>query len=94
MAPEMIQHESYGFGVDVWAAGVVLYTLFTSRFPWLHQDIEEENSMVCNTPLDLKGYDNLLSAEAKDLVRKMLTKRQADRPTIEQVLAHPWLQQP
>ena len=34
MAPELYKREKYGVKVDVWAVGVLLYTIFARNFPF------------------------------------------------------------
>ena len=34
IAPEIIRHESYSYGVDIWAFGVLYYAMLTGRFPF------------------------------------------------------------
>ena len=43
----------------------------------------------CDPSLDEEEWENV-SEEAKDLIRKMLSKDPATRPTALQVLRHPW----
>lgn len=39
-APEMCKKEHYdGRKVDVWSAGVLLYTILCGEFPWSHPDV-------------------------------------------------------
>ncbi|CAA6655271.1 unnamed protein product [Spirodela intermedia] len=69
VAPEVLSGREYGEKVDVWSAGVILYS--ESRFP---------------TRIFLG-----VSAEAKDLLRRMLCKDVTRRLSAEQVLRHPWM---
>ena len=34
LSPEVIQHQQYGFGVDVWSIGCVIYYLAAQRPPF------------------------------------------------------------
>jgi len=34
MAPEMIEGKEYGFSVDVWSIGIVLYEIITGTLPF------------------------------------------------------------
>jgi serine/threonine protein kinase len=46
MAPEMAL-ERYGLGVDVWAAGVMLYQMLTGRLPFWKDKLPSD---VCKLP--------------------------------------------
>lgn len=39
MAPEMIIHKGYSFGVDWWAVGVMIYELIVGIDPFADEDI-------------------------------------------------------
>lgn len=85
--------------VDLWSLGVVLYCLFFHQLPFegrneytLFQNIVNgplrfprtvENSKT--RPQDLKELEYL-----EDLVSKLLMKDQDQRPTLEQIKAHPF----
>jgi len=89
-APEMINHQVYqGDKVDVWATGVVLYTLLHNRAPFSGA-----------TPRDV--YDNMrqqrlqfhasVSTEAMLLLHGMLQPDPQERATLAHVEASAWFQ--
>ena len=92
MSPEVIQGE-YGQKSDVWSLGVILYVLLSGTPPfWGNDDVAVFSSV-------LKGHVDFnrsawagVSAEAKSLVRCMLSQDPAERPTAMKVLSHPWIQ--
>eukprot|EP00490_Sorites_sp_Unknown_P008674 CAMPEP_0114662954 /NCGR_PEP_ID=MMETSP0191-20121206/25973_1 /TAXON_ID=126664 /ORGANISM="Sorites sp." /LENGTH=470 /DNA_ID=CAMNT_0001900911 /DNA_START=36 /DNA_END=1448 /DNA_ORIENTATION=- len=71
--------------VDLWSLGVTMYVMLTGVKPFT-----DESKIVDGE------YDPSLlskcSPQAQDLVRSLLKVNPAERPTIEQVLAHPFLQ--
>ena len=97
VAPEMLKCERYdAFKVDVWSAGICLYSMVTNHLPWLIDD---------NTPTELiwkataeqicSGniiYDEGMSEDLKGLLSQMLTVDPDERPTARDVLDHPWVQ--
>jgi serine/threonine protein kinase len=43
MPPEIVNNEEYDSKVDIWSAGVVLYSLFTGKPPFFAKTREEIN---------------------------------------------------
>lgn len=83
---EMVEMPERNFTskVDTWAAGVVLYTCLTGKAPFASEMeiIESDyNKAVLNC-----------SEEAKSLIAGLLEKDPEKRLSLEQCLAHPWLQ--
>ena len=101
MAPELLRHQKYGFPVDIWALGVILYALLTGKMPFppsqkTSQKKEEYEIMflyhVYNGIYDQNLLNQLnISDEAKDLISHCLTVDPAERITINEILSHPWM---
>ena len=92
-SPEIIAKKPHTCHTDVWSLGIVLYTLLTRRMPFvISHDVEQTKTNILTRPLN---FDNPLwhpiSAEAKDLLSKMLEKDWKQRVSAEQALQHPWL---
>ncbi|CAN6826393.1 unnamed protein product [Brassica oleracea] len=69
LAPEVLQGKSYGKEIDIWSAGVILYLLLSGKHPF------ETESEIRRGSLDLESKPwPCVSENAKDLVKKMLTK--------------------
>ena len=92
-APEMINGQAYGLPFDIWSLGVVVHTLLFHKLPFDGEDESEQDRRICNEPLNLENMrmSTQVSPQAKDLVQKMMIKDPADRITIQQVMAHPWI---
>ncbi|SPO00550.1 related to serine/threonine-protein kinase [Cephalotrichum gorgonifer] len=82
-APEVLAGKPYkGKEQDVWALGILLYTIIYKENPFY--SIDEIMDRDLRVPF-------VMSEESIDLVRCMLERNVEERYTIEQVLNHPWL---
>jgi calcium-dependent protein kinase len=92
MAPEVITG-NYSEKCDIWSLGVILYILLAG-FPPFSGATDREillNVVRGNLKFDSKCWANV-SPEAIQLIKKMLTTKQVDRPTAAQVFQNHWLQ--
>jgi serine/threonine protein kinase len=91
LAPEVVGREGYGSGVDIWAAGVVLYIMLCGRFPfWGKSDIEYLASLRRGP--DMTGDEwSRVSAEGKTFVKALLELDPRRRPSAAQALNLPWM---
>eukprot|EP01106_Pelomyxa_sp_JSP_P017678 TRINITY_DN741_c0_g1_i4.p1 TRINITY_DN741_c0_g1~~TRINITY_DN741_c0_g1_i4.p1 ORF type:complete len:342 (+),score=81.21 TRINITY_DN741_c0_g1_i4:63-1088(+) len=82
----------YGPAVDVWAVGVIAYILLSGCAPFYHADdgMSFELTLSGQVPWPETPW-NTISAEAKDLISKILVIDPAKRLTLQQILAHPWM---
>ncbi|ORZ32816.1 kinase-like domain-containing protein, partial [Catenaria anguillulae PL171] len=91
--PEVLQGHKYrGPEQEVWALGILLYTIMFSGAPFANV------SQVLNAEVPIPKYSRgpnagkpRASEEVIHLLRWMLRKSPSDRANIEQVLTHPWL---
>ena len=94
MAPELLNWQPYGPPVDIWAFGIVVYSLLTGRLPFPKADEEPRRFLYhvsqANYFRDLLETYNI-SDEARDLISICLTADPQQRATIEQIVSHPWL---
>lgn len=93
LSPEMINCKG-GAKSDIWALGVVLYSIFTGVFPFDIGDDKQKLFHVIQTKqYDEKALDERgCSGEAKDLLRKLLEKNEEKRPNCFEAINHPWFQ--
>lgn len=88
-APEVISGAIYsGTAVDVWSAGVMLYALLVGQLPFNDNSIPKLYQKIQN---GVKTLPSFLSAEASDLIRRMLIVDPKQRITVREVLQHAWL---
>jgi len=87
-APEICRKSEYdAFRSDVWSAGVLLYALLHGEFPFTTSEIK---SFQCGARSSVPKCQT--SKQAADLLEKMLSFDPQERPTLAEVLKHPWLQ--
>ncbi|XP_054081992.1 peripheral plasma membrane protein CASK isoform X1 [Zeugodacus cucurbitae] len=91
MAPEVVTRRLYGKGCDVWGAGVMLHVLLSGRLPFLGSGIRLQNSIARGRVSFEAPEWKAISTTAKDLVMKMLSANPHHRPSITEVLEHPWM---
>ncbi|KAL9127758.1 MAG: hypothetical protein Q9217_003416 [Psora testacea] len=76
MAPEVIQEQQYGTGVDWWSFGILGYDLMTGSTPFsAHNDLKIKEKIL-KSKLVLPYY---LSPDAKDLLTRLLRKEPKKR---------------
>lgn len=89
-APEIISGESYDpMKVDIWSSGITLYAMLCGSLPF----DEESKSVLYDKILACKfNIPKHVSAQASDLLRKMLIRDPLKRPHVDEILRHPWVQ--
>ena len=87
VAPEVLWKQGYGKEVDVWSAGVTMFTIIAKALPF------HSNNRKKTFELIKEGEPNFsqeawfhVSRECKDLIKKMLIKNPKERITIDQAL--------
>jgi protein kinase A len=78
LAPEIIMSKGHDKGVDYWSFGVLLYELLVGRSPF---NISGAKQMEMFKSIVMVKFDcpPLVNDDAKDLIQKLLVRRQADR---------------
>ena len=92
IAPEILKDKGYnGFGVDIWSLGVCLYAMIFGTVPFKANNMSELHSLIKKAKFTIKDDKVDISEDAKSLIRVLLEADPTKRPTINDVLNHPWL---
>ncbi|EEC15897.1 serine/threonine protein kinase, putative, partial [Ixodes scapularis] len=90
LPPEMVENSVYDERVDLWAVGVLTYELLVGHPPFEAKTASETYARI--RKVDLRFPTHLCSG-AKDLISRLLRKQPEERATLDEVLAHPWIQE-
>lgn len=91
MAPEMLLSNKYsGEAVDVWSLGVICYTLLYGEMPFEEDsEIDTKRKVIDSEPT---YPDPSIDGEVLQLMKQMLSKDPRKRPSVMEILKHPWLE--
>ncbi|OHT07729.1 hypothetical protein TRFO_24006 [Tritrichomonas foetus] len=85
-APEVIKREPYNDKVDIWSAGIILYTMVTGHLPFLHENLQEVYQQIISKD---PYFPPNLSKEMVDLISLLLNKEPNERPSFEDIFEIP-----
>jgi polo-like kinase 1 len=94
IAPELLNgKKGHSFEVDIWSTGIILYTFLVGKPPFQSKDVKSTYKRILS---NIYSYPDGLtvSLDAKDLIACMLQARPECRPTLQQVLTHPFFTSP
>ncbi len=86
MAPEVLAQRHYSTPVDMWALGVLTYTMLSGTPPFKPY----HSCQAKNAQFEGATWDRL-SLEARDFCRCLLQRKPSRRATADQALQHAWL---
>jgi len=91
VAPEIVSQQPYGKECDYWSIGIVLYILLCGYPPFYDEDNLVLFEKIKNGDFSFpeSSWSNV-SAEVKDLLKKILEVDPKKRYSPEMMLDHPW----
>jgi len=91
VAPEILEDHQYGVKVDVFSAGVILYTILVGYPPFRGSNVKEilKHNLECHVSFNHPRWSPISNA-AMDLILWMTHKDPSRRCSAIQALTHPW----
>ncbi|OMJ92616.1 hypothetical protein SteCoe_4626 [Stentor coeruleus] len=87
ISPEIINRQPYGLASDMWSLGCIIFACLTGSPPFQSTSIKDTFLKANDLKYSLPKH---LSAEARDLISKLLTWDSVQRLSIMQVRDHPF----
>lgn len=90
IAPEILsgqRGDGHSFEVDIWSAGVVMYTLLVGRPPFETDDVKATYKRIRANQYDFPDTVHV-SSSARSLIRDILRSDPGARPSLDQILKH------
>lgn len=96
LAPEMLIGNGHDYTVDWWALGVLIYEMIVGIPPFFHRNKHRMYFLIKESDVnfpDPQRHKISVSAEAQDLILKLLDKSRKTRlgaNGVDEILAHKW----
>ena len=92
IAPEVLNksHRSYSYEVDIWAVGVITYTMLIGKSPFEGQNKNITYKKIQEIDYSFPTDGHFISHQARMFIRSLLTKDPGSRLTLDQMVDHPF----
>ena len=92
--PPQVLMGSYTSKCDIWSVGVICYILMSGYPPFSGACEDDILKAILKGDFTFKDTQfGHISQSAKDFISSLLAYQEEDRPTAEEALQHPWLQE-
>ena len=85
IAPEVINSSGHSYEVDIWAIGIIIYTLLIGKPPFETRDVKTTYGRIRKAEYIFPENCKISNA-AKNLIRKILVVDAKNRPTLNDIL--------
>ena len=85
ISPEVIEGSGHSYEVDIWAIGIIIYTLLIGNPPFETHELKKTYDNIKAVYFKFPENANI-SYPAKKLIRKILVKDPKKRPSLEEIL--------
>ncbi len=84
--------KSYGFNIDWWGYGILIYEMLIGLPPFTHENKNELYHQILNKTPNFKytEKDIHISSDAKNLILSLLMKDSDKRINPDKIKSHPW----
>lgn len=90
LAPEMVENKAHDYAVDNWTLGVLCYEFLYGVPPFEADSQADTFRRIMKVDLTFPSTP-CVSAEAKNLIIRLLVKDSAKRLPLQKILEHPWI---
>ncbi|KAJ9467509.1 Mitogen-activated protein kinase kinase kinase ANP1 [Diplonema papillatum] len=92
MAPEVLMEQPHDWRCDIWSLGCTVMEMFTASLPFAHYNKSPLATLQAIVKDRLRLPD-MLSKASKSFLTTCLVKKPELRPSAEDLIPHPWVQQ-
>jgi len=91
IAPEILDGKvGHSYEVDIWSVGVIIYTMLVGKPPFETPDVKQTYNRIRMCSYSFPEHVPL-SEPAKNLITKILNLDPSRRPTLDEMMNHPFL---
>ncbi|XP_025787626.1 aurora kinase A [Puma concolor] len=88
LPPEMIEGRMHDEKVDLWSLGVLCYEFLVGKPPFEASTYQETYKRISRVEFT---FPDFVPEGARDLISRLLKHNPSQRPTLKEVLEHPWV---